>query len=233
MPVIRSLIEKAYKKCGGIIADGETPPAALMQSGFDDLKMMLDSWSLENLMSSVTMTQDLTWPGGEYLQTVGPTGDIVAIRPTGLKKYCYVSDGTYSKTLVEISEAEFLEIFNEDLPVDLPSYIYLNPTVVNATISLAQIPASNITLSLVSPLSLEISSSDSLSTTLNLPPGYEEAIIYNLAARLCPGLGIKIPVDVISVANGSRANIKRFNNKPTILRTSLPKQASKYSIYEG
>jgi hypothetical protein len=52
-----------------------------------------------------------------------------------------------------------------------------------------------------------------LTTEYQVPNGYEEALVYNLAIRLAAPFGRQIPPDVDMMAKKSLANIKRANTK--------------------
>jgi hypothetical protein len=56
-----------------------------------------------------------------------------------------------------------------------------------------------------------------LDTEIELPPGYEDAIIYNLSVRLAPEYGKPMRADLVGLAMDSKANVKRSNMTPQIM----------------
>jgi hypothetical protein len=54
---------------------------------------------------------------------------------------------------------------------------------------------------------------------LDLPPGYQRAIEYNLAVEYGPEFGVDIPNTVRQIAESSRRNLKRINSPSPIMRS--------------
>jgi hypothetical protein len=54
-----------------------------------------------------------------------------------------------------------------------------------------------------------------------LPPGYQEAITYQLAARLAPEYGVQVPPAVAMLAKAAKADIKRVNFRQPVMDTGL------------
>lgn len=238
MSTVRQIIEAAYRKCGGIVAAGETPPAYLMQDGLGALKIMLDGWAIEGLVVYATLKQEFTWPASTAMRTIGPgpISNFDGTRPVQLQKYCSTSNGTDTKPLREILLDDF-SLLGDDTTSDLPSYIYVNRTVPLAELYLWPIPESEVTLTLYSTLALnlpvDVDGVTDLSDDLDVPPGYELAIVYNLAVHLCPELGLEPTPNLVRQAVISKRNMKRANNRPITLQTEIPKGVSRYNIQAG
>ena len=76
----------------GILAEGETPSAATSQDALVALNQMIESWSIERLSVFCTQDQIFTWPAGEYIRTLGPSGNFVGLRPVLLDDATYYRD---------------------------------------------------------------------------------------------------------------------------------------------
>jgi len=76
----------------GVLAEGETASAALSQDALMALNQMIDSWNTERLSVFCTQDQVFTWPAGEYIRTLGPSGDFVGLRPVLLDDATYYRD---------------------------------------------------------------------------------------------------------------------------------------------
>jgi hypothetical protein len=73
-----------------------------------------------------------------------------------------------------------------------------------------------------------------LNTDVSFPPGYEEMCIYNLALRLAPEYGRPVSAEIAMVAQESKANIKRANHRPALLRCDDGLTGSgAFNIYTG
>jgi hypothetical protein len=58
----------------------------------------------------------------------------------------------------------------------------------------------------------------STATVLSYPPGYSQALRYALAVQLAPEYQVLVPQIVADIARGSKAAIKRANNKSPVSR---------------
>ncbi|NBS70074.1 hypothetical protein EBT31_14355, partial [bacterium] len=61
----------------GVLAEGETPSAAVSQDALMALNQMIDSWNTERLAVFSTQDQVYLWPTSTVKRTLGPTGDFV------------------------------------------------------------------------------------------------------------------------------------------------------------
>jgi len=75
----------------GVLAEGETPSAAVMQDSIMAINQMIQSWHTERLSVFSTQDQVFTWPANVISRTLGPTGNFVGNRPIE------VDDATYFK----------------------------------------------------------------------------------------------------------------------------------------
>jgi hypothetical protein len=57
-----------------------------------------------------------------------------------------------------------------------------------------------------------------LDTEVSFPPGYYEALKYNLAIRLSDDFGRPLTESIVSIASESKASLKRNNHRPSYLR---------------
>lgn len=74
----------------------------------------------------------------------------------------------------------------------------------------------------------------SLSTTISVPPGYEEFWQYNLAERIAATLEVEIPAKVTELARQSRANIMRMNLKsPQVRSDYASREPSGFNYFSG
>lgn len=55
--------------------------------------------------------------------------------------------------------------------------------------------------------------------SVDMPPGYLEALIYSLAVRLAPDYNLNAPAEVAAIASGALSNIKIQNTRVPTLRT--------------
>lgn len=88
---------------------------------------------------------------------------------------------------------------------------------------------------LMLPGGVPLAQVDSLDSTVSMPDGYEDALIYNLAVRIAPEYGRMIPDAVALVAVESKAGVKRANHKPLYLEVdgALLSRGGTFDIFTG
>jgi hypothetical protein len=203
------LFKAALRKCSGVIAEGETPSAELMEDTRLAFNMLIDAWSADRLMAFSRQDQILTWPSGYETRTIGPTGQIVGLRPIRILDTSYFED----------SGALIKEI---------------NMTMPDCTITLDRTPDSALTFHCTSVV--ELTQVPNLFTNLLLPNGYQRAFVYNLAVEMCAELGMEPSRTVQRIAISSKRTLLANNSPMDYL--SLPNEllrlnSVRYNIFTG
>ena len=230
MGTIRAIIKAALRKCGGIIAEGEEPSADLMQDSKEALGTMLDSWSLEELVVYGKLEQVKTWPANSALETLGPTGSLVGLRPISLypSTYFTTTGGELSYPISLITREEYNSIGSKSITSNIPELLHLSPDMPDATLRIYPVPTVEVEMHFMSMLALDMPGVD-LSDEFDFPPGYERALIYNLAIEISPELGIQPSATVQRLAVVSKRNIKRINSAKDIL--GFPSSLVNHTFY--
>lgn len=204
----------------GILAEGETPSAATSQDALVAMNQMLDSWSTERLMAYNTIDQVFTWPAGEYIRTLGPTGDFVGLRPVLLDDSTYYRDpGTnVSFGIKFINQQQYNGIAVKTVTSTYPQVIWINMEFPNISMAIYPRPTRDLEWHFVSVQVL--AEPASLSTDLYFPPGYMRAFAYNLAMEIAPEFGVEPSPQVSRIAMTSKRDLKRINNPDDVM--SMP-----------
>ena len=218
------LIERALHTIG-VLATGETATASETNDALVSLNNMIDTWATERLtIYTVARTVfDLTSGTQDY--TIGTGGTFNIVRPIWIVEASIITDSTAAaaqKIELPIAQAmtptEWQEVTLKGLQSTYPLGIYYdrNWTAGLATISVWPIPnVANVQLVLYTPIAL--TQFADLTTAYTFPPGYEEAMRYQLCLRLAPEFGAMVPPDVRLLASDTFANIKRVNMTPDTL----------------
>lgn len=209
----REMITGALRLIGAI-APGEALQSSEASDGLATLNAMLGSWSNEGLLiHGVTEESPLTLTPGDATVTLGTSGDITT-RPMEIKK-ALIRDGSTDYPVRMLTASEYADIKNKTLRA-IPHSAYDDGGYPLRTLKLFPVPSAANSLVLFTKRQLtEIAS---LSTSISLPPGYDEAIKYNLAIRLAPEYGRTVAGEVALIAVESKASIKRSNHKPGFLK---------------
>lgn len=209
----RDAVTAALRKIGAV-APGESPAASEASEGLSELNRMLGSWSNDGLLiHAITSEAALTLTPGDATYTLGTSGDITT-RPQKIL-YAIIRDGSVDHTVDVVSLDEFARISQKSTQSPYPRALYDDGGYPRRTITLYPVPSTANSLVLYTRRAL--TSISTLDTDVSLPPGYDDAIVSNLALRLAPEYGRQV-TDVMAMnASESLASIKRANQRPGYL----------------
>lgn len=206
-----------------VFQTGATIPAPMAQDGFLRLNRMIGMWAIQTY--TIPSIERHAFPlvankGGPALPyTIGTGGDFNIPRPPSqghITNVALILGGT--SPAVETARAYYTDdgyaaIVIKTLPNALFTGVYYDPTSSGAfgEIFLWPVPDNalhQVVLYHEAPLA---AFADLNVTAYTLPPGYEEAIIYNLERRLATPYGRALPADDKLLADTGMRLIKRNN----------------------
>jgi hypothetical protein len=197
------------------------------------LNQMLDSWSTESLAVFATIEQVIVWPAGQAVQTLGPSGALIGIRPISMDAATYYVVNGLSYSIEIINNAQYNDIVLKTAMSPFPSVLNVNATYPDAIISLWPVPNQNIEMHFVSVSPLD---QPALTTTvLSFPPGYLRAFASNLALEIASEFGIEPPKSVQKIAMTSKRDIKRINQSGDVLSmpAALVSDSFRFNVFTG
>jgi len=219
----------------GVLAEGETSSAAVMQDSLTALNQMIESWNTERLSVFSTQDQVFNWPASALSRTLGPTGDFVGNRPILLDDATYFRDpGTnVSFGIKLINQQQYDGIAVKTVTSTYPQVLWVNMTYPNIEMYIYPVPTRLLEWHFISVE--ELSQPATLSTVLSFPPGYLRAFVYNLAMEIAPEFGVQPPSQVVRIAMTSKRNLKRINNPDDIMSLpySLIATRQRFNVYAG
>jgi hypothetical protein len=227
-------INRAFRLLG-ILAEGETPSAAMSQDALMALNQMIDSWNTERLSIFCTQDQVFTWPSGEYIRTLGPSGDFVGLRPVLFDDATYYRDpGTnVSYGIKFINQQQYDGIAVKTVTSTYPQVIFVNMGYPDVTMSIYPRPTRDLEWHFVSVQ--ELDQPATLATELHFPPGYLRAFTYNLAMEIAPEFGVEPSPQVQRIAMTSKRDLKRVNNPDDVMALpyAIVATRQRFNIYTG
>lgn len=237
MATARDIIKSALRKINAI-SFAETPSGAELADGLASMNQMLSSWSNENMMIPVMVRELFTFVSGQGTYTMGDGGDFDTTRPVEVDYASTII--TNGGTPVEVpvyrilSPQEWASVRTKTLQSSIPTYLYPEPTFPLMNISFWPVPTETYQVAIMSlkPLTAFANASDDV----DLQPGYEEAITFNLAIRLGPEYQREVPPLVLAVATDSKAAIKKRNSRTPFLAcdpATTTRTQSRFNIYTG
>jgi len=219
----------------GVLAEGETPSAAMSQDALTALNQMIDSWNTERLSIFNTIDQVFTWPAGEIQRHLGPTGDFVGVRPVLLDDATYYRDsGTnVSFGIKFINQQQYDGIAVKTVTSTYPQVMWINMEYPNIQMTVYPKPTRDLEWHFISVQ--ELDQAPTLETEILFPPGYLRAFTYNLACEIAPEYGVEPSPQVSRIAMTSKRNLKRINNPDDVMSMpyAIVATRQRFNIYAG
>lgn len=206
----------------GVTDHGRTQGALQLADGLTSLNLMLDTWNAEKLALYATVRNVFSLTAGKQTYTLSPSGDFnLTPRPHEIE-YAGILTLTGAPQPVELpiaiwTEQDWAACSIKSVASSLPTAIYCDWNWPAATVNLWPIPTANVQLALYTPQLL--SQFANLSLTIDLPPGYADALRYNLAVRLAPEYAKTPSPLVLELAASLKGAIKTANAEPIALGT--------------
>lgn len=219
----------------GVLAEGETPSAAVSQDALVALNQMIDSWNTERLSVFSTQDQTFLWPTSTISRTLGPTGDFVGNRPILLDDATYFRDPSTNVSfgIKLINQQQYDGIAVKTVTSTYPQVLWVNMTYPNIEMYIYPVPTRLLEWHFISVQ--ELTQPATLATEFALPPGYLRAFVYNLAMEMAPEFGVEPSPQVQRIAMTSKRNIKRINNPDDIMSLpySIVATRQRFNVYSG
>jgi hypothetical protein len=193
-----------------VLTGNTTLTDAEAQDALEALNWMLDSWSNEPQAIYHVQRITATLTAGRNPHTFGPGGDIDEARPQRIVA-ATIHVGSVDYPLAMLGFDDWEAIRWKNLQTAWPLYGYLEPTYPLASLYLWPISTGG---AINMQTEFALTSFTDLTDEVSLPPGYADAIRYNLALRLAPEYQVTAGPDVLRMALGSLNAIKRANNRP-------------------
>lgn len=231
MTTVRDLLESALRKISALGA-GESMTAEEAQDGLKLLNQMISSWNTDGATVYTESLDTYNMVAGNDTVTMGSGGDINTTRPVRFLAFNVVY-GTVSNPVAERDVVFYSGIIDKQLS-GIPEIVWPDYGYPLQTLKFWPVPLSGVTLNIYSEKPL--SEYTSVNDAVTLAPGYEMALIYNLAVAWAPEFEKEASPTVQSVANKALANIKRANrvnqNITSDIDNALTTQRV-FNIYSG
>lgn len=236
MATAQDLIQAAFEELG-VYAPGETLTAADAARGLWALNGMLDSWSNESLFCYAIQEFTVPLQVGQNQYTIGPGGQVNGVRPlraiTG-PGAAYVMDSNQCRYPVDVIERDqWNQIGLLTTNSQIPTRMFYDPQFPLAILNVFPTPAAD--YNLYFDAYLQLSDFANLTTPMQLPPGYQDAIQHNLAIRLQPYFQrAQLSPVIVELASTTKAAVKRTNLKvsPALYDNAIVSRATPtYNIF--
>ena len=212
MPTALKIVSRSMRMFGGI-ESGEIPSLDEQADGFEALNSLLSAWSARTwIIPYRTRDAAMAVPSSANSYSIGSGGDFNTARPIRIDAVT-INSGNATYPLTEKTLDHYNA--NVDSSEQIPDFFYYEPVF---PLGLLYFPTKLGTSMTVTIDSLKPFTSFALiSTSIDFPPGYEDAIVYNLAKRFAPEFGKSVSIEVHEAASDgvdfvrTQANLHRKN----------------------
>lgn len=220
---LRDLLRSSFRLIG-TLHEGQGPNTDDITDSLVVLNSMLTTWSVDrlNIFQIRRDVYNLVANQQTYQIGVGAP-DFNAARPLRIDgaAVIYSPSGEFQPELPlgiwNVRQWEDLRIKN--IPSTIPTNLYADNAYPFCSLNLWPIPTGVLPLVLYTWAALNAGlATAALDTELIFPPGYEDAIRYNLAVRLAPEWDKKLRDDVAALAKESKMFIQSLNAPAPVLR---------------
>lgn len=204
MATARDIIKSAMQKIR-VLQKGETPDADEASDGLNALNRMLSTWSNDSLLLYARTWESFNLVAGTASYTIGSGQTFNTTKPMNIIT-AFIRSGTTDYPVSVIPDENYYAIPDKTAQ-GIPSQLNFSNAHPTATVRLFPVPTDAYSLHILSEK--QLSSISTLDTSIDLPAGWEEALIYNLALRLAPEYGVAADPLNMELANEALAGIRR------------------------
>lgn len=198
-----------------VLFDGEDPSANTAKGALFQLNSMLDSWTADSLAIYAERNDIFTLVPGQSVYTVGPTGAWVMPRPVEIVAAQTRYTSTNEQPLTILSNDEYNAIRVKGLTNSVQYAMGVQYSYPDVTVSFYPTPSAANPVRITSRI--HFASLSNMTEIVDLPPGYQEAIVYNLAHRIATSMNKPLSQAAQEMQVSSLARIKRNNTNDTQL----------------
>ncbi len=230
MSTVRDLVEDSLKDLG-VLSSGESCTANEMSDCIRSLNRMLATWSIDGLLIYQRVIESFPLVASQQTYTMGPTGNFDTVRPVAIESAMLVNNGT-DMDIDLLTSDQWAEESQKTMSSTIPTKLYAVGSFPLETLILWPVPTEVHDLRLFTrkPFTAFASAND----VVSLPPGYESAIVPNLAVMVASMFGKQVSEMIMMSAIDTLAQLKRQNMKPSYMKTDAPKaHASRINILTG
>ncbi len=217
------LLYNAARIAGILGAPGRLPSPSETDDFLSALNGMLDAWQTERLLVFCELQHTVNLVVGQRDYTIGLSGatDFALPRPEQIDRAGLVLNTSLPSTEIPLniySDQQWAAVTPKDMPSTMPQGLWYQRTVPNGIITFWPKPqiAYDVNLYLWQNLQTVVDAT----VNIDLPPGYQSAIEYNLAIELAGRFQERAKISAwhADKAARSKATLKIMNSENLLMR---------------
>ena len=197
-----------------IVRTGQTPATTELTDGFNKLNRMLANWNTERLVVYAMSRFVGTLTSAQQSYTIGPSGaNFTTTRPIAIRSAnILTAAGGFSRPLKLIDQVEFAAMPGRTRQQKNPLKLWYQALYPTGVLWFWPVPNTGASVELFSWL--QLAQFVGLLDTFDFPPGYEQAIVLNLAVQLTAQFERQPTPELIRDAAQAKAAITGVNAPP-------------------
>lgn len=213
------------------LGDSEAPTSTEANDCLTSMNAMLKTWSAQSL-SVFKIEQDIfPMVVGQQTYTIGIGGNLNIERPTRLEPGSFARWQAVDYPIVSIDRAAYDAIHVKGTK-GIPYVMFLDDDYPLANLSFFYVPIYAFDLHLNSLA--DLTQFTSLTDALNMPPEYEECLVFNLAIRIAPEFNGTVSDQVKLIASETKSTIRSINAQDISIETEIGTMGrGKFNINSG
>jgi len=227
------LINLALKQ-SGVLGVGQTASAGDVQDAFKIMNMMLAQWQTNRFLVYHLVTNSLVCTG-QQSYTVGIGGDFSIPRPDKISAaYVQLTSQTAPNQvdypLTIITAREDYDRIAVKQQGSMPTALFYDSAYPLGSVFPWSVPDNQYSLFITTFAQLQ--QFGTVADVIDMPPQYEEAIMWNLAGRLRPMYGLEPEATITALARASINTLATSNAQiPTMTIDPTLTNRGKYNVY--
>lgn len=227
MTTARNLITRAMQ-INGVLTKGESPSGDEASDGLSSLNALLGSWSNDGLLIYERLSESFPLVSGQRTYTIGPSGNFNTSAPLQiLTAFTRIDTLDYEMSI--IPDTAYDSIAYKDIQTGIPEALVYQQGAPLGTITIYPVPTQG-TLHIRSEK--QLSQFATLDSVVELPAGWERALVYNLALEIASEYGQPVNEAVYAIAMDALSKIKIAVARNKTM-DAYPYDAQDNNIYSG
>jgi hypothetical protein len=216
--LVSDIIYASLREIGQLRAPGQSPSTTEQTDVLNALNRMLGTWDTKRLNIFTLLRSDYALTAGFENYTIGGAGGgsggtLNAVRPVAIRNANIITSvDAFSIPLRLVPASEFFAEPDRNRQAAVPLLLYYDAAYPTATLYLYPVPLNAASLELFTWQ--QFTQFALLTTIFDMPPGYENAIILNLAVRVAPMFNIQPSAALIGEAQDAYESIRGLNAPP-------------------
>jgi hypothetical protein len=211
MTTARDIVKKALQK-NGVLTKSDDMSGDEAADGLYALNSILGSWSNEKLLINARMIETFPLVSDKAIYTMGSGGDFDTARPIKILS-AYIRQGNTDYPLEIVPLEVYDRVQNKDTNT-IPQWMAVDQSYPLMRLSFYAEPYAGLNVYIRSEKPL--TEFATLDTVVDLPAGWERALIYNLAVDQSPEYGQPVNEAVYEIAQQSKGALR------TAISSSIP-----------